>query len=171
MPRVTARTTRSAIAPSRTPVRTSPRGSIPAPSAPLTPPPPRPPREAGIAGVRPANGTIRACVAQRGELLHHRVVSAEGRDVAVTTAVQAEGFVTGAYPVQQGYLVMLRQPLYEVHSTTVEAAREQHDLLVRTLAHAGVRVVRARRARELREQAPHAAAETLSASSSAPSHP
>jgi hypothetical protein len=140
MARTTTRTTR--------PIKTAP---------PLrTMPPPKPPREAGIAGVRPANGTVRACVAQRGELLHHRVMSADGRDVAVTTAVAPQGFVTGVYPVQQGYLVMLCQPLYEARSDSGEAAREQHAQLVRALAEAGVRIVRARRYRvgdESHEQA------------------
>ena len=140
MPKSTARTTRPAR-PAKTvqPLHTTP--------------PPKPPREPGIAGVRPANGTVRSCVAQRGELLRHRVMSADGRDVVVTTAASPLGFVTGVYPVQQGYLVMVCQPLYEVGSGSVEAAREEHMQLLRLLAEAGVRVVRARRHRELREPA------------------
>ncbi len=137
MPKSTARTTR--------PAKTA---------QPLhTTPPPKPPREPGIAGVRPANGTVRACVAQRGELLRHRVMSADGRDVAVTTAAAPLGFVTGVYPVQQGYLVMVCQPLYEVGSGSIEVAREEHTRLVRALAEAGVRVVRARRHQERHEEA------------------
>lgn len=113
-----------------------------------TTPPPRPSHTAGISGVRPANGTVRSCPPQRGELLRHRVMSADGRDVAVTTTKTAQGHVTGVYPVQNGYLVMIRQPLYEISSGSIEAAREQHDQLVRVLAELGVRVVRARRYRE-----------------------
>lgn len=123
---------------------TSTANASPTPGRPLLPPPPRPPREAGISGVRPANGTARACIPQRGELLHSRVMSADSRDLAVVSAIAAEGYLTGVYPVQQGYLVMLAQPHYEVSSPTPQAAREQHEQLVRTLAEVGVRVVRAR---------------------------
>jgi len=146
MPKSTARTT--------TPTKPAgpARMAKTAPSSHTTPPP-RPPREPGIAGVRPANGTVRMCVAQRGELLRHRVMSADGRDVAVTTAAAPLGFVTGAYPVQQGYLVMVCQPLYEVSSGSIELAREEHTQLVRALAEAGVRVVRARRHQERHEPA------------------
>ncbi len=118
--------------------------TAPTPGRPLQPPPPRPPREAGISGVRPANGTARTCAAQRGELVHSRVMSRDGQDVAVVTAIVPEGFVTGVYPVQQGYLVMLRQPHCEASSLTPQIARDQHEQLVRVLVEAGVRVVRAR---------------------------
>lgn len=147
MPRVTARIPRTVKAPVTAPTK---------PSNPLAAAAPKPPREAGIAGARPANGSVRACVPQRGELLHHRVMSADGRDVAVVTAIVSEGFVTGVYPVQQGYLVMLRQPLYEIHSPVAEDGREQHEQLVRVVAGAGTRIIRVRRQLEQtarREQA------------------
>ena len=72
-------------------------------------------------------------------------MSRDGQDVAVVTAVVPEGFTTGVYPVQQGYLVMLRQPHHEVSSLTPQIAHEQHEQLVRILVESGVRVVRARR--------------------------
>lgn len=55
------------------------------------------------------------------------------------------GFVTGVFPVQNGYLVMVRQPLYSERSTEATSAQQQHDQLVRVLADAGLAVVRARR--------------------------
>jgi hypothetical protein len=146
MPKSTARTTR----------QTKPAGTASTAKtahSSLTTQPPRPPHEPGIAGMLPANGTVRACVAQRGELLRHRVMSADGRDVAVTTVAAPVGFVTAAYPVQQGYLVMVCQPLYEVSSGSIEPARDEHTQLVRILAEAGVHVARARRKRALIELA------------------
>jgi hypothetical protein len=86
-------------------------------------------------------------------VLRHRVMSADGRDLAVTTTRTAQGYTTGVYPVQNGYLVMVCQPLFETGGATLEEAHEQHEQLVRVLAELGVRVVRARRFRELRIQA------------------
>jgi hypothetical protein len=105
-------------------------------------------------GARPANGTVRRCAPYRGEILRHRVVSADGHDVAVTTVHAPHGaFLTGAYPVQQGYLVMIRQPYFEAGSANEEAAAEQHEQLVRVLAEAGVGIVRARRRLAARQRA------------------
>jgi hypothetical protein len=97
-------------------------------------------------GARPANGTVRRCAPYRGEIERHRVISADGYDVVVTTVYGPHSpFLTGAYPVQQGYLVMIRQPYFEARSATAEAAAEQHEQLVRALAEVGVGIVRARR--------------------------
>ena len=105
-------------------------------------------------GARPANGTVRRCAPYRGETLRHRVISADGHDVVVTTVHAPHGaFLTGAYPVQQGYLVMIRQPYFEARSATEEAATEQHEQLVRALAEAGVGIVRARRRLAARQRA------------------
>jgi hypothetical protein len=83
-----------------------------------------------------------------GELARHRVITADGHDyVVATTRVQGDdGFVTGAYPVTRGYLVMVRQPLCELRDGEAAAAHERHKQLVRVLAEAGVKLVRARRA-------------------------
>jgi hypothetical protein len=105
-------------------------------------------------GFRPANGTVRLCAPYRGETLRHRVISADGYDVVVTTVHATGGtFLTGAYPVQQGYLVMIRQPYFETRSATEEAAAEQHEQLVRALAEAGVGIVRSRRRLAARQRA------------------
>jgi hypothetical protein len=105
-------------------------------------------------GARPANGTVRRCDPYRGEILRHRVVSADGHDAAVTTVHAPHGaFLTGAYPVQQGYLVMIRQPYFEARSANEEAAAAQHEQLVRALAEAGVGIVRARRRLAARQRA------------------
>lgn len=102
---------------------------------------------------QPQAGSVRTCMTYRDELLRHRVVTPDGRDFAVATHMRpGGGFITGAYPVQQGYLVMVRQPLYEVGSETLEAAHAQHDQLVNVLADAGVRIVRARRALAARQR-------------------
>jgi hypothetical protein len=109
---------------------------------------------------------VRPCVAQRGEVLRHRVMSADGRDVAVVTSVAPRDYVTGVYPVQNGYLVMVCQPLFEIRNASGDTAREQHAQLVGALAEVGVRVVRARRQRDALNQAEHgaiAARETTSA--------
>ena len=103
---------------------------------------------ASIVPTQPPAGTIRTCVPYRGEIARHRVISADGHDYAVATtyiAGKPASYTTGAYPVSRGYLVMVRQPLYEVRSATAEAAHEQHEQLVNVLADAGVRIVRARR--------------------------
>ena len=97
-------------------------------------------------GAHPANGTVRCCAPHPDELARHRVISADGYEVVVTTVHAEHGvWMTGAYPVQQGYLVMICQPYFEAQSVTQEAAAEQHEQLVRALAEAGVGIVRARR--------------------------
>lgn len=112
-------------------------------------------------------GSVRTCVPYRGELARHRLITADGHDYIVTTTrVPAAGhgtqrpetYVTGAYPVLRGYLVMMRQPLYEISRTDSDAAREQHEQLVRVLAEAGVGVVRARRSLAARLRAEKAEA-------------
>ncbi len=109
---------------------------------------------AHLFGARPANGTVRRCAPYRGETLRHRIISADGHDVVVTTVHAPHGaFLTGAYPVQQGYLVMIRQPCFEARSANEEAAAEQHEQLVRALAEAGVGIVRARRRLAARQRA------------------
>jgi hypothetical protein len=114
------------------------------------------------AAVQPAPSTVRTCRPYSGELARHRVISADGFDYVVATvaetAHQRRRYVTGAYPVQRGYLVMLRQPLYEVRTDEPAAAHEQHEALVRVLAEAGVRVVRARRILAARQRAERAEA-------------
>jgi hypothetical protein len=95
--------------------------------------------------VVPPNGTIRACPPQRAELARHRVVTGDGRDLAVATVKESRGYLTGIYPVQQGYLVMMYQPLYEARNSTANAAREHHEEVVQALAEFGLRIVRARR--------------------------
>ena len=105
-------------------------------------------------GARPANGTVRRCAPHPDELERHRVISADGYEVVVTTVHAAHGaWLTGAYPVQQGYLVMICQPYFEAQSATEEAAAEQHEQLVRALADAGVGIVRARRRLAARQRA------------------
>lgn len=104
------------------------------------------------------SGSVRLCKPYAGELARHRVVSADGQDYVVATYAERAGapvFLTGAYPVSRGYLVMLRQPLYEARSEAEIEAREQHEQLVRVLAEAGVKVVRARRALATRRRAEH----------------
>ncbi len=102
----------------------------------------------------PANGTVRRCALHRDELARDRVISADGCEVVVTTVRAPQGaWLTGAYPVQQGYLVMICQPYFEAGSATEEAAAEQHEQLVRALAGAGVGIVRARRRLAARQRA------------------
>src|SRR5574338_1018111 len=92
---------------------------------------------------RPATGSVRTCMTYRDELLRHRVVTPDGRDFAVATHMRpAGGYITGAYPVQQGYLVMVRQPLYEVRNDERESALTEHEQLVQVLAETGIGVVR-----------------------------
>jgi hypothetical protein len=111
---------------------------------------------------QPVNGSVCACRPYAGELARHRVISADGCDYVVATvaetAQERRVYVTGAYPVQRGYLVMLRQPLYEVRSADADDAREQHEALVSVLAEAGVRIVRARRILAARQRAERAEA-------------
>jgi hypothetical protein len=105
-------------------------------------------------GAHPANGTVRRCAPHPDELARHRVISADGYEVVVTTVHAEHGvWLTGAYPVQQSYQVMICQPYFEVRSATEEAAAEQHEGLVRTLADAGVAIVRARRRLAARQSA------------------
>jgi hypothetical protein len=105
-------------------------------------------------GARRANGTVRRSALHRDELKRHRVISADGYEVVVTTDRAAhDSWLTGAYPVQQGYLVMICQPYFEAQSKTAEAAAEQHEQLVRALAGAGVGIVRARRRLAARQRA------------------
>ena len=106
--------------------------------------------------VRPPCGSVRSCIPYRGELARHRLITADGHDVVVATATEggeSGGFITGAYPVQHGFLVMARQPLCELRSASAETAREQHEQLVRVLAEAGVQLVRARRSLLARRRA------------------
>lgn len=110
---------------------------------------------ASILPTQPPAGTVRTCMPYRGEVARHRVISADGYDYAVATTYlpgRRQPYTTGAYPVLRGYLVMVRQPLYEVCSETTEAAHEQHEQLVNVLAHAGVQIVRARRALAARQR-------------------
>jgi hypothetical protein len=105
-------------------------------------------------GMPPATGAVRRSALHRDELERHRVISADGYDVVVTTVRAAHNsWLTGVYPVQQGYLVMICQPYFEAQSETAEAAAEQHEQLVRALAGAGVGIVRARRRLAARQRA------------------
>ena len=103
-----------------------------------------------------AMGGVRACLTYADELLRSRVITADGQDYIVTTSTDiraGQGYLTGAYPVSRGYLVMLRQPLCEFHHADAEAARERHAQLASVLAEAGVRVVRARASLAARKRA------------------
>ena len=103
---------------------------------------------------QPQAGSVRTCMTYRDELLRHRVVTPDGRDFAVATHMRpGGGFITGAYPVQQGYLVMVRQPLCEMRSDEREDALNEHEQLVQVLAEAGIGVVRARRSLAARQRA------------------
>ncbi len=103
---------------------------------------------------QPPTGSVRSCMTYRDELLRHRVMTADGHDFAVATHTRPRGgYITGAYPVQQGYLVMVRQPLCEVRSDDRESALNEHEHLVQVLAEAGIGVVRARRALAARQRA------------------
>jgi hypothetical protein len=83
-------------------------------------------------GARPANGSVRRCAPYCGEIERHRVISADGPEVVVTTVLAAhDSWLAGGYPVQQGYLVMICQPYFEARSATAEATAEQHEQLVR----------------------------------------
>ena len=103
---------------------------------------------------QPPAGSVRTCLTYRDELLRHRVMTPDGRDFAVATHMRpGGGYITGAYPVQQGYLVMVRQPLCEVRSDDRDGALNEHEQLVQVLAEAGIGVVRARRALAARQRA------------------
>ena len=88
------------------------------------------------------------CAVFRGELARHRVITADGLEFVVATADDSRrgrGYSTSAFPVANGYLVMMRQPLCALPSADEAEARAQHDQLVRVLAELGTGVVRARR--------------------------
>jgi hypothetical protein len=114
---------------------------------------------------QPMAGSVRSCMPYRDELLRHRVITADGHDFAVATHMRpgGKGYITGAYPVQQGYLVMVRQPLCELRSSDAESARNEHEQLVQVLAEAGIGVVRARRALAARQRAEKAELRRFSA--------
>lgn len=110
----------------------------------------------GTVWAQPPCGSVRTCVPYRGELARHRLITADGHDYVVATVhlrERKQPYITGAYPVSRGYLVMVRQPLYEIKSLSEEAARMQHEQLVSVLAEAGVGIVRARRALAARQRA------------------
>jgi hypothetical protein len=97
-------------------------------------------------GTHPANGSVHYCAPHPDELARHRVISADGYEVVVTTVLALHGaFLTSAYPVQHGYLVMICQPYFEAQAASEKAAAEQHEQLVRAVAGAGAGIVRARR--------------------------
>lgn len=113
----------------------------------------------GTPRVEPPCGSVRVCVPYGGELARHRLITADGHDYVVATVhlpTRKQPYTTGAYPVSRGYLVMVRQPLYEVKSLDAGAAHEQHEQLVSVLVEAGVGVVRARRALAARQRAENA---------------
>jgi hypothetical protein len=113
---------------------------------------------------RPPRGAVVPCAPCRGETKRHRVISADGHDLMVTTVTTSSGFMTGAYPIQYGYQVMICQPICEQRLPDEAAASEEHDALVRALADAGVSVVRARRKLAARSRAERAdAAREISA--------
>lgn len=113
-------------------------------------------RERQFSRVGSSAGGVRACLTYADELLRSRVITADGQDYIVTTSADiraGQGFLTGAYPVSRGYLVMIRQPLCEFHHGDDSAARERHQQLASVLAEAGVRVVRARASLAARQRA------------------
>lgn len=114
---------------------------------------------------QPQAGSVRSCMPYRDELARHRVITADGHDFAVATHMRprGKGYITGAYPVQQGYLVMVRQPLCELRSGDEDHARYEHEQLVQVLAEAGIGVVRARRALAARQRAEKAELRRFSA--------
>lgn len=94
-----------------------------------------------------STGSVRNCLPYADELLRSRVLTADGQDYIVTTSSDiraGQGYLTGAYPVSRGYLVMMRQPLCEFHHADAESASERHRQLANVLAEAGVKVVRGR---------------------------
>ena len=108
-----------------------------------------PPARRPWQALEPIPGTVRECMPYAGEIARHRVITADGFDYVVATLipqVEGEKYVTAAYPVSRGYLVMVRQPLCELWSAEAQGAGEQQERLVHVLAQAGVKLVRARRA-------------------------
>ena len=90
-------------------------------------------------GGRSANEVVRPRAVHRDEIERHRLISADGYDTVVTTIRAAHGVsLTGAYPIQHGYLVMICQPYFEAQSATAQAAADEHEQLVRALSGAGV---------------------------------
>lgn len=107
-------------------------------------------------GDQPPCGSVRTCTTYRDELARHRVITSDGYDYVVATTFERreqQPYLTGAYPIIRGYLVMMRQPLFEVRSENETTAREQHEQLVSVLAEAGIKVVRARRTLAARRMA------------------
>jgi len=114
-----------------------------------------------------AMGGVRSCLTYADELLRSRVLTADGQDYIVTTSIDiraGQGYLTGAYPVSRGYLVMLRQPLCEFHHGDEDAARERHRQLATVLAETGVRVVRGRASLAARKRAETSEAKAARAS-------
>ena len=108
----------------------------------------------------PPVGAILECRPYLDEIARHRVISSRGSDYVVATVAEhgtATTFVTGAYPVSRGYLVMLRQPLFEVRCGSQEMALETHLDLVQALAEMGTASVRAQRALLVRRRRKHSA--------------
>ncbi|HZC07754.1 MAG TPA: hypothetical protein VE338_19105 [Ktedonobacterales bacterium] len=111
---------------------------------------------AGFARAGVTLGGVRSCLPYADELLRSRVMTADGQDYIVTTSrdIRAgQGYLTGAYPISRGYLVMMRQPLCEFHHADADEARERHAQLANVLAEAGVRVVRGRASLAARKRA------------------
>ncbi len=103
-----------------------------------------------------AMGGVRSCLRYADELLRSRVITGDGQDYIVTTSIDVragQGYLTGAYPVSRGYLVMMRQPLCEFHHAAADEARERHMQLATVLAEAGVQVVRGRASLAARKRA------------------
>ncbi len=120
----------------------------------------------GAACAQPPCGTVRDCPPYADELARTRVITADGFDYVVATAPNARtgaGWLTSAYPVSQGYLVMMRQPLCELSSENRDQARELHMQLTQALAQAGVRLVRARHTLAARRRAERMEAERAEA--------
>jgi hypothetical protein len=120
----------------------------------------------GAACAQPPCGTVRDCTPYADELARMRVITADGFDYVVATAPDARagaGWLTSAYPVSQGYLVLMRQPLCELHSESPAQARLVHLQLTEALAHAGVRLVRARHTLAARRRAERVEAERAEA--------
>lgn len=113
-------------------------------------------RSPAVSTLQPPCGSVRECPHYRGELARHRVITADGHHVVVATVspTGARGhFTTAVYPVQYGYLVLVRQPLHQERATSADCAQQQHDQLVRVLAEAGLAVVRARHTLAARRRA------------------
>ena len=123
----------------------------------------------GMALAQPPCGSVRECPPYRGELGRTRVITADGFDYVVATAPNmrtSQGYLTSAYPVSRGYLVMMRQALCDLPSANAEQARERHIQLTQALAEAGVRLVRARHTLAARRRAERAEALSEAASGS-----